>query len=818
MTPSRLFLMTLASCATLALAGCESAEDKAERYYQAGLALIEEGDNERAALELRNVFDHDNFHKEARLLYAGLMAELNRPSEAYGQYLRLIEQYPDTVEARVALANMALSQNNWPEVARHGNAALELAPENPEVRAIDLANKYRAAALEEDTETRSALAAEAETLLAQLRADTPEDNNALVRLIIDNYLFTEQPERALEAVDAALERSPMQQDLNVLKIRLLAQTKDSEGTEAHLRKMVELFPENAEFKQAMLQWFMNQRDVEGAEAFLREKAGADTGPTEGHVLVLQLLQRTQGPEAARAELTRLQEANAGTENGRFYSGMLAAMEFQSGNRDQAIADMRAIVDASDTGAQKVRLQVTLAEMLRTTGASEESQALVDAVLEEDTSNVPALQMRAAHLIRNDRTGEAIVALRTALDQQPRNADTLTLLAQAHERDGDTDLVGERLSMAMEASNNAVPQVIRYAQFLVAQDRPQVAITVLKDSLRRAPGNVEVLAALSNLYVRANNWPEAQAIVTQLRGGNAQAKQMATELEARILQGENRTEESLALLQEQLNTSSDASDDEKTRATGLIVQAQIRSGKISAARETLNTALQQNPDSNGLRLVNAALFAMEGKIDESEAVYRALIEEFPQSDIPVRLLVNTLMSTGQADKGRAVLEEAIARNPNSPNLLFIMASYLEQEKDFDGAIEIYEQLYALNSSSPVLANNLASMLTTHRSDSESLARAANIVRRLRGTEVPAFQDTYGWIAYRRENFEDAVEYLEPAAARLQNDALVQFHLGMTYAALNRNAEARTQLEKALELAGDDPRPQFQLARDTLAGLE
>jgi Flp pilus assembly protein TadD len=148
----------------------------------------------------------------------------------------------------------------------------------------------------------------------------------------------------------------------------------------------------------------------------------------------------------------------------------------------------------------------------------------------------------------------------------------------------------------------------------------------------------------------------------------------------------------------------------------------------------------------------------------------------------------------------------------------MASYLEREKDFDGAIEIYEQLYALNSSSPVLANNLASMLTTHRSDSESLARAANIVRRLRGTEVPPFQDTYGWIAYRRENYEEAVEYLEPAAAELQNDALVQFHLGMTYAALNRNAEARTQLEKALELAGDDPRPQFQLARDTLAGLE
>ena len=42
--------------------------------------------------------------------------------------------------------------------------------------------------------------------------------------------------------------------------------------------------------------------------------------------------------------------------------------------------------------------------------------------------------------------------------------------------------------------------------------------------------------------------------------------------------------------------------------------------------------------------------------------------------------------------------------------------------------------------------------------------------------------------------------------------------MTYAALGRNADAKAQLEKALEIAGDSPLAQFQTARETLTTLE
>jgi tetratricopeptide (TPR) repeat protein len=102
--------------------------------------------------------------------------------------------------------------------------------------------------------------------------------------------------------------------------------------------------------------------------------------------------------------------------------------------------------------------------------------------------------------------------------------------------------------------------------------------------------------------------------------------------------------------------------------------------------------------------------------------------------------------------------------------------------------------------PVVANNLASLISTYRDDEASLERAYTIARRLRGTDVAPFQDTYGWIAYRKGEYQEALEHLEPAAAVLGDDPLVQYHLGMTYLALGQQDAALDQLRRAVDLAG------------------
>jgi tetratricopeptide (TPR) repeat protein len=112
-----------------------------------------------------------------------------------------------------------------------------------------------------------------------------------------------------------------------------------------------------------------------------------------------------------------------------------------------------------------------------------------------------------------------------------------------------------------------------------------------------------------------------------------------------------------------------------------------------------------------------------------------------------------------------------------------------------------------------------MLSTYREDEESLERAYSIARRLRGSDIPQFRDTYGWIAFRRGDLSEAGPYLESAAQALGEDALVQFHYGMFLAADGQIQAAIDQLEHALEIAGpEDPRPQFETARAEIERLQ
>ena len=794
--------------ATLALSGCESAEEKAERYYQSGMELLAAGDDVRALVEFRNVFEYNGFHKEARKAYADTVLKQGNVKEAYGQYLRLIEQYPDTPEVRLILAELAISRSDWAEAERHGNEAIRLAPDAPGVRAVAVALGYRKAVLDRDETARAAMAEEARAVLAE----TPDSRIAL-RILIDQLASSSNPAEALPEIDRALALEPDAMDLYGAKMRILAQTNDVAGAGVLLKTMVERFPDNIEARTALIGWYMSQGDTDGAEGFLRQLAGDPNGPVEGHVAVVQLLQATRGAEAAQAELDRLIAANDGTANADLYRALDATFDFEAGKRDEAIAAMETVLKAAAPGDQARRIKIMLAKMLEATGNNVGARARIEEVLAEDASNVEALKMRAGWLIEEDRPGEAIVDLRAALGQAPRDASILTLMAAAHERDGSLDLAGERLALAVEVSGAAPAESLRYAQFLLRQGRVQAADTVLTDARRVTPGHVGVLAMLADIALNAQDWPRAQEIAETLtKIATPEAETAAKTLQAALLLGQNRTEDGLAFLEEQVGNGSD-----DLAAIRMILQTHIRSGKPEEARTYLEGELAKRPDDPRLRLLSAGLHALMGEVPQAEALFRALIAEDPTAELPARLLYGLLRSNDRAKEATEVLTAALVSQPDAATLRWMQAGELEQAGDIDGAIAVYEAMYALDSGNIIIANNLASLITTHRDDPDSLARATTIARRLKGTDVPAFQDTYGWIAHRNGNHDEALTYLEPAAAGLPNDPIAQFHLGMTYLALGRTEDARRLLTGALELAGDSPQPQFEAARQELAKL-
>ena len=125
---------TLALGLGFSLAGCKTSAERADEYYQSGLELLEQGDTDRAIVQFRNVFDIEGTHYEARKVLAETFRNKGDSGQAYSQYLRLAEQYPDDLATRIALARMAFVAQRRDEFTRHTTRAIEIAPEDPDVQ------------------------------------------------------------------------------------------------------------------------------------------------------------------------------------------------------------------------------------------------------------------------------------------------------------------------------------------------------------------------------------------------------------------------------------------------------------------------------------------------------------------------------------------------------------------------------------------------------------------------------------------------------------------------------------------------------------
>ena len=117
--------------ASLALAACDTAEQRAEAYYQRGMALLSEGETDRALVEFRNVFRLNGDHIPARLAYADIQRDRGEIRDAFGQYLRVAETDPANLEGRRAVTELALRAQDFATAKEHADAAFALAPRIP---------------------------------------------------------------------------------------------------------------------------------------------------------------------------------------------------------------------------------------------------------------------------------------------------------------------------------------------------------------------------------------------------------------------------------------------------------------------------------------------------------------------------------------------------------------------------------------------------------------------------------------------------------------------------------------------------------------
>ncbi|MGB7270973.1 MAG: tetratricopeptide repeat protein, partial [Albidovulum sp.] len=679
---------------TLLVSACDTAQERAERYYQSGLTYLQAGDVERALVEFRNVFKLDGGHRDARVAYAEAEYKRGNVREAYGQFLRLVEQYPNDLQGLKALADMAAANGQWVDAGKFIATGLAVDPGDVRLQALKIFNDYGQA-----VEANDAAVQVARVKAARALRETAPEELFLRKVIIDDLIRAQSLDAALVEIDSAIELAPQERLLYAQRLSILAALGKDAEVEQGLIGMLAQFPDAPEMQEALVRWYLARKEYDKAEAYLRANIDPASDDAAPEVELVRFLGLYRGPEAAIAEL------DAAIKSGKsvsIFRSARAGFLFDLGDRNGAIAEMEDILKTETDGNETRAIKVGLARMQLAVGNAVAARALVEDVLSEDSGQIEAVKLKATWLILGDQVGEAITLLRRAIDQNPRDADLMTLMAQAYERDGNRDLMREMLAQAVDASGRAPAESLRHAQVLAGEDKLLAAETVLIEALRLSPGNKDLLLPLGRIYLSIKDWSRAEAVARELENlSDPSLFGDVAGIRAAVLEGQQRAGDAVTYL-ETLASEEGAKIDAKIA----VLRNHLNNGRNEQALAYSAKILADDPQNLDLQYINAAVQGMAGNPAVAEDAYRKILTVDRARPLVWLALYRVLLSDeGRKAEAAGVLDEGLAAVPNSAELLWAKAGILEAAGDIEAAIAIYEDLYKENSANPIIANNL-----------------------------------------------------------------------------------------------------------------
>lgn len=792
----RLQIVVLSVAASLLATGCNSPEEKAQRFTQHGMALLKDGDLVKAQLEFRNALQI-NANLVPALYGMAEIAELRGQwDHMYGLLTKVVELDPKHLDAQLKLGRLMLAANQLDKALNVGNVINGLAPNDPNVLA------FRASLFYKLGNTKEAV-----TLANAALAKSPNDVNALV-VLASERIAAGDPQKGIEYLDASLKQNDRNVAVQLIKVQALEKLSQLDQAEEIFHRLIELYPDEKAFRQILAQFYMAHDQKEKAEAQYRETAAKYPNDIQAKLDVVRFVNSVRGPQAAADELRKLINDEPGNQDLRF---SLASLYQEQNDRKSADAVLREIVDKSGGKPEALRAQGMLAVSMLAQGDKPGASKLVQDILDKDARNEQGLVLRAGMAIDERRFDDAIADLRTVLRDTPNSVGAAELLARAHDLSGQRDLANDYYSRAFQSSKLA-PQIgMSYAGFLVRQGKAQQAEGVLQDVLRATPDYTPAMKLLAQSYLRTGNLAGAQTVSEQALKLKDKGV-LSNQIQGAVYAAQKNYQNSISSFKRAYDTS--PSDLQPIVA---LVRTYLLANKPKDALTFIDSVVQAMPDNSAALLLQGQLLALTGRKDQAARVYEQVIERDPKNVAAYVVTANSLTEEKQYDRADRVLQQGLKAVPDDFSLRLTRAGLLETTGKIDDAIALYQDLIKEKPGSEVLANNLASLLAEYRSDPASLKQAHDLAQSLKGSDQAQFQDTLGWIAYKQGNYREAGDLLASAVKQMPDVSLIRYHYGMSQLALSNKKAASKELHIAIDLAASQPFPQVEEAKQTLQGL-
>jgi tetratricopeptide (TPR) repeat protein len=203
--------------------------------------------------------------------------------------------------------------------------------------------------------------------------------------------------------------------------------------------------------------------------------------------------------------------------------------------------------------------------------------------------------------------------------------------------------------------------------------------------------------------------------------------------------------------------------------------------------------------------------VDAAVKEVEALHAAK----PDSDEVATYLATLYRQQKRYDKAIAVLEDLVKRFPDSDRHHFNLGAAYDEAKDKQRAIAEMQRAIQINPSNAAALNYLGytyAEMGTRLDEAESLVRRALAIEPDDGFYV----DSLGWVYYQRGDFQNARQHLERAVELAGDDPTVTEHLGDVYERLRMYDEALRVYRDAL--ARSTEQDQVRRLKDKVSSVE
>ena len=757
------------------IVSCSSPEEKAEKYYEKGMVLLET-DPDKAKLEFQNALQIKKNMTKAMYGIALVAEQKGDWKATFGLMNKVLQQDPKHVAALVKTGQLLLAGGKLDIALERSNKALELDKNN-----VPALNLHAAVQLKLD-DPKGAI----EYANLALAKD-PGNQDAYVVLASERLLAKDEA-KAIEYLDKALAKNEKNLSIHLIKIKALENLSRTKEVEQSLQRVIKLFPDSAYARKTYAQFLLKFERKDEAEQQLRAIAVSAPKDMQPKLDVVKFLIATKGAEAGRKELEGFVKKEP--EN---YELAFALTNLYRAQNNPTEED-KLLNQISETAGDTVngfKARGLIANKLVVVGKKEEASKLLNAILEADKSNQQALTLRAGLALDAKNYDAAIADLRAVLGDSPDFSKAALMLATAHEASGSPELAEEHYLKAFESSKFAPEYGMPYVDFLIRRKQPERAEKALQDMSDAYPNNAFVMRALAQFKISRGDFIGAQELADKAKKIGASST-VTDQIIGAISLSKNDAEGTISAFKRAFEANPNDSE-----SLIVIVKSYVQAGKPKEALVFIDNVLKANPSNMVAKIIQGQLYTLTGDKQLASQAFNEIIQAQPNNPAGYQQLALLQQSQNQIAEAEITVNKGLIASPKDFALKLSQASIFEATKRFDEAIKVYEEMMIVRPDSDILANNLASLLTDHRADKASLNRAYELAKISKDSQIPQFLDTYGWASYKTGNFDEAEKALKTAIAKSPEVAIFHYHLAKVYLAKNDNAQAKQALQNVIK---------------------